>query len=49
MPELEKLEDVANHIPQNGEVVTFYTEENGKIVLKAKRPDGTIETVLEGN
>ena len=49
MPELETMQDIANFTPESGEVVTFYAEENGKIVLKAKRPDGKIEIVLEGN
>lgn len=49
MPELEKIENLANFTPQEGEAVTFYTEENGKIVLKAKLPDGTVATVMGGN
>lgn len=49
MPNLEKLEDTANFTPSDGEVVTFYTEENGKVVLKVKKSDGTVETILEGN
>ena len=49
MPNLENFEDTANFTPSVGEVVTFYTVENGKIVLKAKLPDGTVVTVMGGN
>lgn len=49
MPKLETLKDTANFTPSDGEVVTFYAEENGKIVLKAKKSDGTVETILKGN
>lgn len=49
MPDLETIQSTANFTPSDGEVVTFYAEENGKIVLKAKKPDGTVETILEGN
>lgn len=49
MPELETIENAANFTPSENETVTFYTEENGKIILKAKKSDGTVVTVLEGN
>lgn len=49
MPNLEKIEDTAIFTPSAGEAVTFYTEENGKIVLKAKLPDGTLVTIMGGN
>ena len=49
MPNLENFKDTANFTPPDGKAVTFYTEENGKIVLKAKLPDGTVVTVMGGN
>lgn len=49
MPELEKIETSAAYVPQGDEVVTFFAEENGKVILKAKKPDGTVENILEGN
>lgn len=49
MPELKKLETSAAHTPPSGDIITFYTEENGSIVLKAKKSDGTVVTVLKEN
>ena len=49
MPELETLENTSSFTPSEGEVVTFYTQENGKTLLKAKKSDGSVVTVLEEN
>ena len=47
MPELNKLESSSNYTPKDGEIVTFFTEMDGNIVLNAKKSDGTV-TVLSG-
>ena len=49
MPKLEHIKDLINYTPDKGTIVVFYTEENGKVVLKAKKSDGTVETILEGD
>ena len=49
MPNLEKIENLANFVPPQGYIVVFYTKENNNIVLKAKKSDGTIVNVLSSH
>lgn len=49
MPVLKKIETDVDFTPPPGEVVTFYAEENGKVVLKVKKSDGTVIRVTEGD
>lgn len=46
MVTLEKIESSANATPDSGHVIAFFVEENNKIVLKAKKSDGTIVDVI---
>lgn len=45
MPELNNIESYATHTPIHGSIVTYFAEEDGKVVMKAKKSDGTIETL----
>lgn len=46
MPELYKIESTANFVPDNGSIVTFVTQEaSGKLVVKARKSDGSIVTL----
>ena len=52
MPELKAIESEAIRTPAASNIITFFTEEDGNIVLKAKRNDGSVETLVgkaEGN
>lgn len=46
MATLEKIEISANATPVSGHVIAFFVEENNKLVLKAKKSDGTIVDVM---
>lgn len=46
MATLEKIESSTNATPDSGYVITFFVEENNKLVLKAKKADGTIVDVI---
>jgi len=47
MPTLEKLESTApTATPNSGEVILYFAEESGDVVLKAKKSDGSTVTVL---
>jgi hypothetical protein len=46
MATLEKIESSANATPDSGHVIAFFVEENNKLVLKAKKSDGTIVDVM---
>lgn len=46
MATLEKIESSANATPDSGHVIAFFVQENNKIVLKAKKSDGTIVDVM---
>lgn len=46
MPELVKLESAPTATPNFGEVILYFAEENGAVILKAKKSDGTSVTVL---
>lgn len=48
MPKLHKIETTANYTPAQGSIVVFFAEEDGKLVLKVKKSDGTIETLSGG-
>jgi hypothetical protein len=48
MPKLHKIETTANYTPAQGSIVVFFAVEDDKLVLKAKKPDGTIETLSGG-
>ena len=49
MPELRKIETSAAYTPSAGEVVEYLAEEDGKLVLKVKKSDGTEETLSGGS
>ena len=48
MPELKKLESAAAFTPASGNIVEYFAEENGSIVLKVKKSDGTVATLSGG-
>lgn len=48
MPELHAIETQANFTPAAGNVVVFLATENNKLVLKAKKSDGTVVTLSGG-
>ena len=48
MPELKKLETSAAFTPADGNIVEYFAEENGSIVLKVKKSDGTEQTLAGG-
>ena len=45
MPELNHLDSFSSYTPSTGSIITLFAEEDGKIVMKAKKSDGTIETL----
>lgn len=48
MPKLVHIETTAiNAVPPSGSVISFFVEENGKLILKVKTSDGTIVSVME--
>lgn len=48
MPELKKLEASAAYTPADGKIVEYFAEENGQIVLKVRKSDGTEQTLSGG-
>lgn len=46
MATLEKIESAANATPDSGHVIAFFVEENNKLVLKAKKSDGSVVEIL---
>lgn len=48
MPKLKKLESSAAYTPSDGEIVEYFAEEAGQIVLKVKKSDGTEQTLSGG-
>lgn len=46
MPKLVKIETTPTATANNGEAILYLAEESGKIVLKAKKSDGTTVSVL---
>lgn len=48
MPELNKIESSAAFTPEAGNIVTYFASESDKIVLKAKKSDGTVQTLSGG-
>lgn len=48
MPKLVHIETTTiNAVPPTGSVITFFVEENGKIVLKVKNADGTVVAIMK--
>ena len=45
MPELNNLDSFSSYTPVSGSIITLFAEEDGKIVMKAKKSDGSIETL----
>ena len=48
MPELKKLESAAAFTPASGNIVNYFAEEEGEIVLKVKKSDGSVATLSGG-
>lgn len=46
MPQLCKIETAPTATPNSGEVILYFATENGEVVLKAKKSDGSTVTVL---